>query len=87
MGERPAPVPGVDLLFTDEDATEILDFIADEVLSCPGCGLPKVESHALENTWAYRAVISQCHACAAKARAGKQLDDLAGVYAGVEKRT
>lgn len=86
MGERPTPRPGVDPLFTDEDAAEILDHIADETLHCVGCGELKVESFAPENEGLYRAVALQCHACAAKTRAAKKLDDTDGVYTVVERR-
>jgi hypothetical protein len=86
MGERPVPVPGVDVLFTDEDAVEILDYIADEHLICSGCGQPRVESFAAENEWMYKATPMACHACATKARATKKLDVLDGVYTFVEKK-
>lgn len=86
MGERPTPRPGVDPLFTDEDAAEILDYLADEHLLCSGCGQPRVESFDPENEEMYRGVPLACHACAAKRRAEKKLDDLDGVYTLVEKR-
>lgn len=86
MGERPAPVPGVEPLFTDEDATEILDFLADEHLVCSGCGELKVESFDPVNEGAYRAVPLACHACAAKRKAERKLDDSDGVYTVVKKR-
>ena len=86
MGKRPAPVPGVDLLFTDDDAVEILDYLADEHLTCPGCGQPRVESMAKENTYGYRAVAMNCHACDAKRRAEKAASDDLAVYSFVEKR-
>lgn len=86
MGERKAPVPGVDLLFTDEDATEILEYLEDEVLLCPGCGHPRVETMAIENSYAFTATAMQCHLCAAKTRGYKKLDDTDGVYMVGEKR-
>jgi hypothetical protein len=85
MGERKAPVPGVDLLFTDEDAVEILEYIEDEVLIHAPCGQPLFESTAKVNSYAYRAHALQCHACAAKARRMRQLDDRDGVEMIVEK--
>jgi hypothetical protein len=85
MGERPAPVPGVDPLFTDDDVTEILDFIADEHLIHEPCGQPRVESFNPANEWVYAATAVACHACAAMARAGKALDVTDGVYVIVEK--
>lgn len=83
MGERPAPVPGVDPLFTEEDAVEILDYLADERLICDGCGKPKVETFDPVNEWKYKAVVVACHACAAKRRAERQLDNSDGVYSFV----
>jgi hypothetical protein len=87
MGERPAPVPGVDLLFTEDDTVEILDFLADENLTCIGCGQPKAESFDPANEWAYRAHVLACHACATKRRAEKRLDDVDGVYSFAELKT
>ena len=85
MGERPAPVPGVDVLFTDEDVVEILDFLADEHLTCV-CGQPRVEAFDPANEWAYKATVLACHACAAKARALRALDVHDGAFAIVEKK-
>lgn len=85
MGERPTPRPGKDPLFTDDDVVEILEYLADEQLSCPGCGELKVESFDPANEWSYKATTLACHACAAKARASKTLDVTDGVYLVVEK--
>lgn len=87
MNERAAPIPGVDPLFTDEDAIEILEYLEDEHLVCPGCGQPRMESFAPENEWLYTAIPMACHACAAKRRAEKNLDVLDGVYTFVEKKS
>lgn len=81
MNERPAPVPGVDPLFTDADATEIIEYLEDEALLCPGCHQPLIETTAIENTWAYKGETMQCHSCAAKERAYSGFDDRAGVFA------
>lgn len=86
MGERPAPQPGKDLLFTDEDVIEILDRIADERLLCPGCGEPRAESFAVENEYAYEAVALECHACAPKQRVGRSHAGMDGLYTFVTKR-
>lgn len=85
MGERPTPVPGVDPLFTDEDAVEILDLLADEHLVHEPCGQLKVESFDPANERAYQAHSRTCQACAAMARESKRLDVTDGVYIGVEK--
>lgn len=84
MGERPAPEPGVDPLFTEEDTVEILDFLADEHLLCPGCGEPLAESTSIDNEWTYRAFALSCHACAAKSRAMRKPVDRDGLYAFLE---
>lgn len=84
MGERMAPVPGVDPLFTDEDTVEILEYLEDENLRCSGCGQPRIDSMAPENEFAYQAIVMACHACSAKAKATKKLNNMDGIYTIVE---
>lgn len=86
MGLRPAPVPGVDPLFTDDDAEELLDYLQWKDSICSGCGQPKHESFAVENTWAYDGVVLECHACAAMRRAERRLDVHDGLYSFAEKK-
>lgn len=80
-----APVPGVDPLFTEEDAEEILDYLQWKDSICSGCGQPKHESFAPENTYAYRGVALNCHACGAKTRAARAASDDLAVYTYAEK--
>lgn len=81
MGERPVPIPGVDMMFTDEDLDEILDYIEYELTLCNGCGLPKAETFDPANEWAYEPVVLQCAACKTTRHAERKLDDHAGIYA------
>lgn len=79
MGERPTPVPGVDPLFTDEDAVEILDYLADEHLTCSGCGQPLADSLDPENEWRYHAEVFECFACSAADRHVRKIDNRVGL--------
>lgn len=81
---RPWPQPG-EPLFTDEDTTELLDFLTDEKLIHEPCGQPRIESFDPANELAYKATSITCRACAAIAREGKRLDVTDGVYVVVEK--
>ena len=73
-----------DPLFTEQDTAEVLALIEYEAEVCPGCGFPKDDTFRIENTWKYRGHTLQCHACAARKRAEKRLDDLDGVYSYAE---
>ena len=72
-----------DPLFTEQDTDEALALEEYEAQNCVGCGRPKVETFNPDNEWAYQGVTVACHACAAKRRAEKKLDDLDGVYSFV----
>lgn len=80
MGLRPAPVPGVDPLFTEKDAEEILAYLEWQDSLCPGCGHPKHESFDPANEYAYRGLALNCHACGAKRRAERKASDDPAVY-------
>lgn len=86
MGERPAPRPGIDPEFTDEDVEEILDELEHEDSLCGGCRQPKAESFDPKNEDAYDGVTVACHACAARERAVERLDDRHGVFSYATKR-
>lgn len=75
---RPWPEPG-EPLFTDDDRDLALALTANERDACPGCGQPTAVSTAPEAEEAYRAEAVRCHACAAQARAAKDVDDPAGL--------
>lgn len=80
---RPWPQAG-ESLFTDEDTAEILEYLDDERLTCPGCGEPRVRSFDPENEFAYRATPLACHACAAKERVARKVDVRDGLHVAVE---
>jgi hypothetical protein len=75
-----------DPLFTEQDIEEALALVDYEAENCAGCGFPKTETFDPDNEGAYRGVVVACHACAARERAKKQLDDLDGVYSFAVKR-
>lgn len=65
MGDRPAPRPGVDPLFTDDDVDELLDFIDWEDSIHGPCGVPKADGFDPASEGEWEATPLRCHACAA----------------------
>lgn len=86
MGERMAPRPGIDPLFTDDDVEEILDYLAYKDSLCPGCGQPRHESFSEDFEDMYVGEIEVCHSCVAKARAARHHGAKSGVYSYSTKR-
>jgi hypothetical protein len=68
---------------------------AEQQLKCPGCGLSREDTMAVEADDAYAAEPIRCHACAARDRASKSFaqggegmaaGDTAGLYFTVNHR-
>jgi len=76
---RPWPQPG-EPLYLEEDAQDVLDLVADEDDSCPGCGGIRAETFDPANEFAYQGDTRQCFRCAAQRRAERRIDDKDGLY-------
>lgn len=72
-----------------EDTQAVLDYLREEKLRCPGCGLPRDETMDPEAQRQYRARALRCFACEqrdAKARQfTKTAEGSAGLYVVVER--
>lgn len=65
--------------FLEEDTEAVLEYMQEKALECPGCGLPRDETMAIEATFGYAAEPVRCHACAARERAASPFyKDVAG---------
>lgn len=80
---RPWPQPG-EQLFTPQDTADVLEYMREKALECPGCGHPRDESMAKENQHAYDAEPVRCFACAARDRRADRFHKDGGLSAGLK---
>ena len=82
---RPWPEPG-EPLFTDDDREHAIAAVLNKRDNCPGCGEPVEVSTARESEFEYAAEAVRCHACAAQAHAGSEIDDKSGLLVSFTRR-
>lgn len=86
---RSWPQPG-QALFLDEDRDAVFEWLEEEALKCPGCGMPRDETMRKEAHDDFHSKALRCHACATRDRAQhqftKQEHDPAGLVFSIERR-
>jgi hypothetical protein len=64
----------------------VLAWLEVEAETCSGCGHPKAETFDPDSEGAFDASVLVCHACAARRKAEKRVDDLDGAYSVATRR-